>query len=67
MLQLNKRDLPQILPVNELKKELVRKNEPVFESVAHRGLGVYDTLKEASKQVLMELRRSAEKPAGVKL
>lgn len=65
MLQLNKRDLPQILPVNELKKELVRKNEPVFESIAHRGL--YDTLKEASKQVLMELRRSAEKPAGAKL
>lgn len=64
-LQLNKRDLLDILSVTELKKELVRKGELVFEAVAYKGLGVYDTLKEVSKQVLMDLRKSAEKPVGV--
>ena len=33
VLQLNKRDLPTALPVDNLKKELMRKSEPVFEAV----------------------------------
>src|SRR5438067_9761305 len=33
VLQLNKRDLPNSLPVEELKKELVRKGETVFEAI----------------------------------
>jgi len=39
VLQLNKRDLPNVLPVEELKKELVKKNEAVFEAVAFQGSG----------------------------
>src|SRR5436309_12113326 len=31
VLQLNKRDLPTALPVDELKKQLVRRGEPTFE------------------------------------
>jgi len=34
VLQLNKRDLPTALAVEELTKELVRKGEPVFEAIA---------------------------------
>jgi len=30
--QLNKRDLPNVLPVDALSKQLRRKNEPVIES-----------------------------------
>jgi mutual gliding-motility protein MglA len=57
VLQLNKRDLiDKILPVEELKRELVRFNEPVFEAVANEGKGVYETLKEVARQVLMELK-----------
>ncbi len=57
VLQLNKRDLPNILPVDQLKKELVKKGEPVFEAVAFHGTGVFETLKEVARQVLIELKK----------
>jgi signal recognition particle receptor subunit beta len=58
VLQLNKRDLPDVAPAEELINELQRKNEPVFEAVASDGTGVFDTLKAVAKQVLTELRKS---------
>jgi len=57
VLQLNKRDLPNILSVEELGEELRRKGEPVVEAVASSGTGVFDTLKAVAKQVLTELRK----------
>jgi mutual gliding-motility protein MglA len=57
VLQLNKRDLPNVISVDELSGELNRKNEPVFEAVAAQGTGVFDTLKAVAKQVLTELRK----------
>ncbi len=57
VLQLNKRDLPNILPVDCLKKELIRKGESVFEAVAFQGQGVFETLKEVARQVLVELKK----------
>jgi signal recognition particle receptor subunit beta len=57
VLQLNKRDLPNTLPVETLKKELLRKNEPAFEAVAFQGTGVFETLKEVARQVLTELKK----------
>ncbi len=57
VLQLNKRDLPNILPVDTLRKELILKNEPVFEAVAFQGVGVFETLKEVARQVLIELKK----------
>ncbi|HXX19537.1 MAG TPA: GTPase domain-containing protein [Candidatus Acidoferrum sp.] len=59
VLQLNKRDLPNILPVEELKKSLGVKGEPTTEAVAISGQGVFDTLKEVAKLVLAELRKNA--------
>src|SRR5690348_14260572 len=58
VLQLNKRDLPSAVPVEELSAELLKKGEPVFEAVAADGTGVFDTLKAVAKQVLTELRKS---------
>ena len=58
VLQLNKRDLPNVVPTPELVKELQRKGEPVLEAVASTGIGVFDTLKAVAKQVLIELRKS---------
>jgi signal recognition particle receptor subunit beta len=58
VLQLNKRDLPNVIPVEELAHELKRKDEPVLEAVASTGTGVFDTLKAVAKQVLTELRKS---------
>jgi signal recognition particle receptor subunit beta len=59
VLQLNKRDLPNIVSSAELTGELRRKAEPVFEAVANRGVGVFDTLKAVAKQVLLELRKNS--------
>ncbi len=58
VLQLNKRDLPNVVPVSDLTAELIRKQEPVVEAVASTGAGVFDTLKAVAKQVLTELRKS---------
>jgi len=57
VLQLNKRDLGNIVPVEDLASELQRKGEPVIEAVASTGQGVFDTLKAVAKQVLTELRK----------
>ena len=56
-LQLNKRDLPNIVSVDDMKRELMRKGEPVLEAVASTGIGVFDTLKAVAKQVLIELKK----------
>lgn len=57
VLQLNKRDLPNVIPMDDLAYELRKKDEPVFEAVATSGEGVFDTLKAVAKQVLTELRK----------
>jgi signal recognition particle receptor subunit beta len=57
VLQLNKRDLPMVLPPDQLKKDLVFRGEPVFEAVATDGTGVFETLKGIIKQVLVDLKR----------
>src|SRR5206468_10031513 len=58
VLQLNKRDLPNIISTDEITSELQKKGEPVVEAVAATGVGVFDTLKAVAKQVLTELRKS---------
>ena len=59
VLQLNKRDLPNGAPVDEMKNLLMRKEEPVFEAVAAKGPGVFETLKGVAKLVLQELTKSS--------
>jgi len=55
VLQLNKRDLPSVLPADELRRQLQYKDEPVFEAVATNGVGVFETLKAVARQVLARL------------
>jgi signal recognition particle receptor subunit beta len=57
VLQFNKRDLPNVMPVEELYRLLNYKREPTFEAVATTGVGVFDTLKSVAKQILVELRK----------
>ncbi len=59
VLQLNKRDLSNAMPVEELARQLLVKEEPVFEAVATKGIGVLNTLKAVARQVLFELKKSA--------
>lgn len=56
-LQFNKRDLPNVMSVEELYRTLNFKREPTFEAVAPSGRGVFDTLKSVAKQILVELRK----------
>ena len=57
VLQFNKRDLPTAVAVDTMYRILNFKGEPTFEAVAVRGMGVFETLKAAAKQVLYELKR----------
>ena len=59
VLQLNKRDLPNVASVEEMTKLLIQKNppEPVVEAVAAKGTGVFETLKSVAKLVLADLTR----------
>ncbi len=56
VLQLNKRDLPNVTPASELIGALRKKDEPVLEAVANRGDGVVETLKAISKLIMSEVR-----------
>jgi hypothetical protein len=56
-LQFNKRDLPNVMPVEDLYRSLNYKREPTFEAVANDGWGVFDTLKSVAKQVLIGLQK----------
>jgi signal recognition particle receptor subunit beta len=60
VLQLNKRDLPSAVPVDEMKAKLSIDNEPVLEAIAasEEGMGVFDTLKAVAKLVLQDLTKS---------
>lgn len=58
--QYNKRDLPDILSVEELQQALNKFNFPYFEAVAHTGQGVLQTLTTISKLVLQKLRTTTE-------
>jgi signal recognition particle receptor subunit beta len=59
VLQLNKRDLPNVAAVDEMTTLLIQKNppEPVVEAVAAKGTGVFETLKSVAKLVLADLTR----------
>jgi mutual gliding-motility protein MglA len=56
-LQFNKRDLRNVLPIDEMYRTLNYKREPTFEAVATTGIGVFDTLKSVAKQILIELKK----------
>ncbi|KPK71077.1 gliding-motility protein MglA [candidate division WOR_3 bacterium SM23_60] len=56
VIQYNKRDLPNITPVEELQKILNPQSKySYFESVATQGIGVFETLKEVCRYVLKAL------------
>jgi signal recognition particle receptor subunit beta len=60
VVQYNKRDLPNAVPVAEMKKALNARGVPDFEAIASEGNGVFDTLKAIAKQVIMELKKGQE-------
>ncbi len=64
VLQYNKRDLPNALPVAELDAMLNPAKMPTFEAVAREGKGVFATLKEVSRLVIEKLNKENAPAAG---
>ncbi len=60
VLQYNKRDLPNVLPVEVLDKTLNSRGLPYFSASASTGEGVLETLTAISKLVLGDLREMIE-------
>jgi signal recognition particle receptor subunit beta len=57
VVQYNKRDLPSVLPMENLRKELNPTNVPDFEACATTGEGVFETLKAVAKLILVDLKQ----------
>lgn len=60
VMQWNKRDLPNIVPVEDLQQQLNRRKVPAFEAIATNGEGVFETLKMVSKSVLLNIKGGLE-------
>jgi hypothetical protein len=60
VLQLNKRNSTDAVPVDQMKAKLCIGTEPVLEAIAdsEEGIGVFDTLKAVTKLVLEDLTKS---------
>jgi hypothetical protein len=56
VLQYNKRDLPDILPVKELEEALNFRGVKSFEAIAIKGVGVFETLKQIAKEIIIKLK-----------
>lgn len=56
VIQYNKRDLPNIVSVEELDAELNEFNAPIFEAIAIQGIGVEETLQAIVRLVVRSLR-----------
>jgi mutual gliding-motility protein MglA len=60
VIQYNKRDLPNVLPLEELNSKINRLNVPHFESVAILGKGVFETLTLICRMVLKTIEEGTE-------
>jgi signal recognition particle receptor subunit beta len=60
VIQMNKRDLPDALSVEELSRMLNAHNAPLFEAIAYTGDGVFPTLKALAAKVI----RSVQSESG---
>jgi len=57
IIQYNKRDLPNAMPVDELRRDLNTTGVPDFEACAATGEGVFETLKAVAKLILIDLKK----------
>ena len=61
VLQYNKRDVLDAVPVRELESTFNSMKRPSFEAVANRGQGVMETLQSVSQLVIKELKGGEQK------
>jgi signal recognition particle receptor subunit beta len=70
VIQYNKRDLPDIMPISDLQLYLNKGGFTYFEAVAPRGIGVFDTLKSVCQLTVLkqidkipDIRNKGQEPA----
>jgi mutual gliding-motility protein MglA len=56
VVQYNKRDMPEVLTMEELSQSLNPTQVPEFEAIAIKGNGVFETLKGLARQVIKKQR-----------
>jgi signal recognition particle receptor subunit beta len=64
VLQYNKRDLPNALPIEILNERMNPNGHPFYEAVAVKGVGVEETLKGVTKLVFKSLSAKYGEPAA---
>lgn len=64
VIQYNKRDLPQVFPIEELQQALNPHGVPHFEAAATTGRGVYETLHAVSRMLFQRLRKELGRHSG---
>ncbi len=57
VVQYNKRDLPNLVELDEMRRELNPAGVPDFEACATTGEGVFETLKAVAKLILIDLKK----------
>ena len=61
VIQYNKRDMPEVLSVEEMRRELNKYGAPDFEAVATEGEGVFETLRAIAKLMTERVKQQLER------
>jgi signal recognition particle receptor subunit beta len=67
VIQYNKRDLNDVVPIDELERKLNLHGAPSFASVATRGDGVYESLEAIARAVLDDFEKRVPEGRGLPL
>lgn len=61
VIQYNKRDLGDVIPLEQMRREINTFNVPDFEAVALKGEGVFETLRAVVKLTMDKVRKELER------
>jgi len=61
VIQYNKRDLPEVTDLEEMRRDINLHGVPDFEAVATKGTGVFETLREVTKLVTASVKEKLSK------
>jgi signal recognition particle receptor subunit beta len=64
VIQYNKRDLPNPMPLEEMRREINPRSVPDFETSATKGDGIMEAMKGICKLVLDDLQRKQQRASG---
>ncbi len=64
VIQFNKRDLPGVLPVAEMRRKLNFRGVPDFETSANTGQGIMDAMKAVCRLVLEDIQAKQKRSMG---